>query len=268
MTKLIKYRLRKIIDTLFLLLAKITKTNLTYVGYTQKGILVWGNDEVTGEKFVREKILKKYIGENPVFFDVGSNIGEYSFALKNEFPDSKIYSFEPNPSSYKKIVLKAKEKDILFFRTGLSSTCGTGLIYDYEKDTWNQHASIYKEVITQIHKSENYVSAEFPMDTLDNFCTKNKIDKIDFLKIDTEGSELEVLKGGKEMLNGNKIKIIQFEFNEMNVISRTFLKDYYTLLKNYDIYRINPKKLVHLPTYKTENEIFKYQNFLAISKFI
>jgi len=66
----------------------------------------------------------------------------------------------------------------------------------------------------------------------------------------------------------NNIDIIQFEFNEMNIISRVFLKDYYELLPQYNFYRISSKYLIPMPIYKTENEIFKFQNILAINKSI
>ena len=75
------------------------------------------------------------------------------------------------------------------------------------------------------------------------FCIKNNIDKIDLLKLDTEGSEYEVLLGGRKMLLNNKIKTIFFEFNEMNVFSRVFFRDFYKLLKNYKIY---PRKFILL----------------------
>jgi hypothetical protein len=86
------------------------------------------------------------------------------------------------------------------------------------------------------------------------------------LKIDTEGSELEVLKGAEKMLCNKKIDIIQFEFNSLNVISRVFLKDFYDILKDFSLYRINTNCLIPLPKYDTENEIFKYQNFLAVRR--
>jgi len=227
----IKGAIKKIITSVFLILAKITKTNLTYAGYAQKSILNWGNDTKTGEKFVREIIVKKFISEKPVFFDVGSNVGEYSIALKREYPNAKIYSFEASANTYKKILPEARKENITFLNIGLSSKIGTMTIYDYKMDTWNQHASLYKDVIKDIHNSDEYIQEEVAMDTLDNFCIKNKIETIDFLKIDTEGSELEVLKGAKDLIESNKIKIIQFEFNEMNVISRVFLKDYYSSLR-------------------------------------
>ena len=61
---------------------------------------------------------------------------------------------------------------------------------------------------------------------------EKKIDDIDFIKIDVEGHELAVLQGAVNMINQNRIKVIQFEFNVANILSRVFLKDFYDLLEN------------------------------------
>jgi hypothetical protein len=64
------------------------------------------------------------------------------------------------------------------------------------------------------------------LSTLGSFCRDHGIQRIDFLKIDTEGNELKVLQGAKSMLQSNSIHSIQLEINEMNVVVRVFLKDF------------------------------------------
>jgi FkbM family methyltransferase len=264
---LIKDFIRKNRDNFVIFLAKITKTNLTVIGYYQKGISIYGDAETTGEKFVIDEIIyKKIKNKTPIFFDVGANTGSYSLYLKKVFPQSVIYAFEPNLNTYKNIKKEALNEKIKFYNIGLRSSSGLGLIYDYKDKIGSEHASVYKQVFTDLHHTDNIEEIKFTSDTLDNFCFLNKINQIDFLKIDTEGSEYDILLGSTKMLVEKKINIIQFEFNEMNIISRVFLKDYYELLCDYNIYRITPKKLIPLIDYKTENEIFKYQNFLAIHK--
>lgn len=264
-----KVCLRKIAGNFIVALAQLTQNNLTLLGYRQKGVSNYGSNEVTGEKFVIENVLRRYIkAEAPVFFDVGASVGNYSLALKEQFPNSVIYAFEPNPNAFEKIPQNIQNKGIKFYNLGMGSTPGESLIYDYKNQSGTEHASVYKKVFTEIHKAVEVEEIKFINDTLDTFCRKNGIAKIDFLKIDTEGSELDVLRGAKMMLEKNNLDIIQFEFNEMNIVSRVFLKDYYEILNNYNIYRIASGRLIPLPKYKTENEIFKYQNFLAISKAI
>lgn len=250
-----------------LFFARIFRINLLVLAYKQMGILNFSNNKVSGEEFVIGNVLKKYVTtNNPVFFDVGANVGEYSLELRKKFQDAKIYSFEPSPVAYNLSLVKLRNSNIDSFNCGLGSEIGDGVIYDYNGNGGTVHASVYKEVIIELHGSDKYQKINFKRDTVDNFCKKNQIHCIDFLKIDTEGSELEVLKGSLSMLSAGKIKIIQFEFNEMNVISRVFLKDFYQLLKGYNIYRVNRSALIPIFEYKTQNEIFKFQNLLAIQK--
>lgn len=91
---------------------------------------------------------------------------------------------------------------------------------------------------------------------------------IHFIKIDTEGHELEGLKGALYAIRTRGVRAVQFEFNEMNVISRVFLKDFYDLLGDeWDFFRLDTRKLVSLGSrYDSANEIFKFQNLVAIRR--
>jgi len=138
-------------------------------------------------------------------------------------------------------------------------------MYTYKNDLSSQHSSLYKEVLIDLHRAEHLEVIEFKSTTLDEFCETNKIDFIDLLKIDTEGHEWDVLLGARRMLSERRIQFIQFEFNEMNVIARVFLKDFYDLLKDYRIYRLDSNRLIPLFEYSSANEIFRFQNFVAVS---
>lgn len=266
---LIKQILRNIIEETIIFIAKITKTNLLVTAYKKRGILNYQNDVISGERFVIKYILKKYVhSDHPIFFDIGAHEGKYSRVLKEEHPNSIIYSFEPNPHAHKKFLMDVKMKGLHIFNVGMGSGKKQSVIHDYANRLGSQHASIHRKVLEDIHNSNEITEIPISIDTIDNFCSTNHIKSIDFLKIDTEGTEFEVLLGAKSLLDKGGIKIIQFEFNEMNIISRVFLKDYYDLLTEYNLYRTSPNKLIPLPVYSTQNEIFQYQNFIAIHKSI
>lgn len=235
--------------------------------YNNIGILNYENDKVSGEDFLLAEVLPLYIStsKNTVFFDVGANIGEYSTNLAAIYSNSDIYSFEPNINTFN-ILRKNVDslKTITPINIGLSDTKKKSEIFTYLSDLNSQHASLYEEVFSELHKNTNIISINIELDSLDNFCIKNNINTIDFLKIDTEGNEWDVLTGSIQMINKGKIKIIQFEFNEMNIISRVFLKDFYQILKDYKIYRLSEKGLIPIFQYNSTNEIFKFQNILAI----
>ena len=103
--------------------------------------------------------------------------------------------------------------------------------------------------------------------TINIFCKQNKIKKINFLKMDTEGHELEVLKGASNLLNKNLIDFIQFEFGGCNINSRTFFQDYFYLLRDkFHIYRILKRGLHKITHYQEIYEQFLTTNYLAQSK--
>lgn len=219
---------------------------------------------LSGESYVIDTILKKYLPAQPVLFDVGANVGEYAVALRKHFPKAEIYSFEPSPATYQKLVKNTQNLDIKCIPLGLGAAPLQTEIYTYTNDDSSGHASLYKEVFEVVHQNKQIQAIGIELSTIDIFCQQNNLPLIDFLKIDIEGNELEALKGAKQMLDTQKIRIIQFEFGSMNVISRTFLKDFYDLLKGYNFYRCNTQKLDPLGAYNSINEIFQFQNILAI----
>lgn len=217
---------------------------------------------INGEYFFVKKFFKS--SKCPTIFDIGANIGQYAEKVKEINPTSKIYSFEPHPVTYNRLQMSAQQYNYNTFQIALGEKNGTILFYDYKDNTGSEHASVYKEVIEEIHgkiSSQIFV----PMMTLDLFCGEHAIENIDLLKIDVEGNELRVLEGAQNLINQNKISVIVFEFNEMNLISRVFLRDFFNILPNYNFFRLLPDGLVAIE-YNPLQEIFAYQNIVALRK--
>jgi len=213
------------------------------------------------EKFLKSFLVK--LNKNPIIFDVGANIGNYSKLVTKIRPDAKIIAFEPNKSAFCELKKLASNK-IITLNFGLSKNKTKAVLYN-QNDESNEHASIYAAVITSLHKKES-TKETIHLDTIDNICKQMHIETIDFLKIDTEGNELAVLQGALGMLKKQKIAAIQFEFNEMNVISHVFFKDFIDLLNNYNFFRITSFGLIPITYSPLKCEIFAYQNILAIKK--
>lgn len=238
--------------------------DLLSLAYQSIGIL---NYEDSGELFVINVVLKEYIKKNqPVFFDVGANVGEYSKELRKAFSNAEIYAFEPNCNTFEVLNKNLAGSDVKLFNLGIGSQAENKVIYTYEKDQTSGHASIYKDVLLTVHKAKEIKEVQFNMTTLDGFCQEKGIEYIDLLKIDAEGHELEIMNGARQMITQGKIGIIQFEFNETHIISRVFLKDFYEFLSDYSIYRLDAEKLIPLGEYSYVNEIFRFQNLLAVKK--
>lgn len=259
---------KEIFKHIILFLARVGQIDLLTFAYNRMGILNSENDVVSGESFVINDILKKEFVEknHVVLFDVGANVGDYAENLLKEFPKAKIFAFEPTPTAYSLLKKKLLNSSVKIFNIGFSSEKTIKKIYSYTQDAGSQHSSMFAEVFTKIHHTESVKEIDFNCTTIDDFCSENEIDFIDFIKIDTEGNELNILKGATKMLRENKINFIQFEFNEMNIFSRVFLKDFYDTLNQYEFYRLSEKKLIPLHEYNPTNEIFKFQNILAINK--
>ena len=225
------------------------------------------NEMHGGEKKFIENTLPVLIKtKKPVFFDVGANIGEITTALHAAMPLATIHSFEPNPE-----LIKVLEKNIGSFANiinkGLSDKISEANLFMNAENDESSLASMYHDVLTDLHLTSELKKVSIQLDVLDSFCMQHKIDRIDFLKIDTEGNELKVLKGAKGMIDNDRIGIIQFEFNEMNIVSRVFLKDFYDLLSaKYDFYRLTASDKIALGSYSSLHEIFRYQDMVLIHK--
>lgn len=185
------------------------------------GILNFESDKISGE----EHFVKHHISniEKGVIFDVGANVGTYSKLLRESNQNIEIYSFEPHPVTYQRLLENIENMDVKTFNVGVGSMLGTLNLYDYADNDGSSHASLYKEVIEEIHKVQT-VEHEVKIITLTAFANEHEIERVKLLKIDTEGHEMEVLKGFEQLIMENKVDLIHFEFNEMNVASRVFLR--------------------------------------------
>ncbi len=248
------------------------KINLHLYKLALRGIGVLNSEglTVTGEKYFIENILT--IIKPEVIFDVGANTDGYGVDLGKFIPDVKTYAFEPQPIIFKQLERNSKNKKIDVFNIGFSDQDSNAKLWDFADDAELKHtqptstlATIYPNVIKDLfkQKSKHY---NIVLTTIDKFCKTRKIDNIDFLKIDTEGSEFRILNGAKKLLLSNKIKIVLFEFNEMNIYSRVFMKDFLDLMPNFKFYRLLPCGLLDLSNYQPKlHEIFAYQNVIAIN---
>ena len=213
-------------------------------------------------------ILPNFIRKDkPVLFDIGAHRGLYSKMLRQAFSTSIIYCFEPNPILFGD--LKQINDTCHVFHTAMNDKTGPYNLYYSDSVSvpfdHTQLASGNREVYSKIYQSNNIKTIACQADTVDNFCKTNGIDHIDFLKIDTEGNELNILKGARKLLETENIDVIQFEFNEMNILSKTFIKDFEDLLPNYDLFRIRSRGLIPIANVSSQNLIFMFQNIVAIN---
>jgi len=139
--------------------------------------------------------------------DVGANVGQSAILFASELPNSKIFCLEPVCSTYLSLVRNTGPLDsVRCFQVGLSSTNGDAVMRIDRKS----EASAIVEW-SEVSPNEHPLTEIVTVTTLDSFCKANEIFAIDWLKIDTEGWDLECLKGGIRMLGEGNVGLIQVE---------------------------------------------------------
>lgn len=209
------------------------------------------------------KSLKGFLDKG-IVFDVGANRGHWACMFSNIFPKISIYSFEPSPSTFKNFLVPATSSvsTIKAFNKGLGSTSGTLPFKEYiEGDTLSSFV-----VDANFHSHESYFTY---VDVVsgDEFCLANKISTIDFLKIDVEGFEFEVLDGFKDMISKKAIQIIQFEYGYTNADAGHTLKDFFSFLssKGYIVGPLKPYGVIFMDFDYALNNFNSGPNFVAVS---
>lgn len=170
-------------------------------------------------------ILKRKIEKDePICcFDVGANIGQTAKKMSRYFPSATIYCFEPVNQTYQSLTENVKDdQGIKTFNFALGTGKGEMEIFLFPNSQWNSLSA----PVSERAKKTGGPSQTVRVETIDNFVKQNNIKKIDILKSDTEGYELEVLKGASDCLQNQIIEYLYLEvgFNEKDTQHTYFPK--------------------------------------------
>jgi FkbM family methyltransferase len=154
-------------------------------------------------------LLKKYSKEQSLcFFDVGANVGHTAKKISSYFPNASIHCFEPIKDTYATLVENLKNyPNIHTYHLAMGSSTGEAEVFHREHSEWN---SLVKQLNEEAREA-GAVPERIKVDTIDHFVDQKGVRKIDFLKSDTEGFELEVLKGAKNMLQNQLVGMLYIE---------------------------------------------------------
>ena len=210
-------------------------------------------------------VIKKFIPGYEVVFDVGANRGEWAKWVIRSNPAIALHCFEPSIFTFKNLLAKNFPPNVICNNFGLSSKEERLPLFIFEEGS--VFNSLYGTWTTKAQRVSREGKTEtIKLQALDGYCSEKNIQAIDFLKIDVEGHELEVLRGSTEMLKQGKIGTIQFEYGTCNIYSKVLLKDIFEFMEafSYRFHKILPKKLIPIERYSSEIENFQYSNWLAM----
>lgn len=246
-----------------------TRLDLLPIVNKRLGLCQHGSFEESGEAFFVKNVLVHIIDtkQDAIIYDVGANEGDYAQLVLTTIPGCKIYCFEPNPPTAKRLNARFdKNRALSVHPVGIGEQSGETILYDFANCDGSYFASVYRDALFAQSRVAVVREIPIPVVTLDEFCESQSSSTIDLLKLDTEGHEYAALQGAKKLIRENRIRCIHFEFNEMNVFSRVFLRDFYDLLINYEFFRLRSDGLISLGPYSARNEIFQYHNIVAVQK--
>lgn len=142
--------------------------------------------------------------EGDTVFDLGANFGLFTrFLSESVGGQGKVYSFEPSDDMYEVLTSNCEKLNLAnsrVFKTALSDRSGTTemVIPIREDGTLNHYEGSISGEAKSADVPVKHISVE--TSTLDDFCSHHSIAKIDFIKCDVEGHEIEVLKGARKTL--------------------------------------------------------------------
>ena len=210
-------------------------------------------------KFLVEKKLLKM----RYFFDIGAHHGESIRLFTQYFQIKNIISFEASPLNYdrlkkninninsnsndSKIILEryaiGSKKQSIYLNQSLESSSST-------INKINFQSKYYKRKNKFLGSKEKFFKKiKVKMITLDDYIIENNIKRIDFLKIDTEGYEFEILKGLKQ--NIFKVKLILFEHHYDDMIKKNYtFSEIHNLLVDNNFKQILKTKMPFRKTFE------------------
>lgn len=158
--------------------------------------------------------LKKHIKENAVILDIGANIGNHTIFFAKECKAQKIYSFEPTQKTFQILKENIRINRLDNMVVAINAALG-------DKDT-------HVDVIVDVKDAgSNHVEENMNGDTVMNSLDSLRIDdRIDFVKIDVEGYEYEVLRGAEKTISKDRpdifIEIFDINYDKVHSLLSSF----------------------------------------------
>ena len=223
----------------------------------------YSNEGLSFQHNGEEQLIRKLrAADFSTAFDVGANFGDWTLCAVAAWPNCHVHAFEVAPVTYKtleeRIQLSAWRNRVTLNCFGLSDTNSTMPMYFYP-----EHPEL---TCDNPRHGDSAVAFSASLLAGDGYVSSRGIDSIDFLKIDVEGAEFQVLKGLERTLSSARVHCVQFEYGAFATQTRRLLGDFYSLLgSRYWIGKIYPT-YVEFKNYDWRMEDFRFANYLCVSR--
>lgn len=224
----------------------------------------------SGEVVLFQKLVHLHsVSKQPLcVFDVGANQGNFLKSLSDHLKGVPyhIHAFEPSKSTFDILT-----ENIHHLPDITLNNCGLGKEKS-ELELFSDHqgsglASLYKRRLEHLGIDLKY-REKVRIKTLSDYCGDAEVERIDLLKLDVEGHELEVLQGGQSLFKERKVGMVSFEFGGCNIDSRTYFQDFWYFFKENgmdNIFRLTPTGyLAPVKKYHEAYEQFRTTIFIAM----
>lgn len=223
------------------------------------GVLNHHGFEASGELSFLRRVLGPIPA--PVVLDVGAHRGRYARAVLGVSPRAVVHALEPHPVPFAE--LSRVEGLAGAYRLAASAQRGKARLYDASERSGSELATLVPGVFELLY-ARRPAPLEVETTTLDAFVEERGIERVDLLKIDVEGHELEVLRGAERLLRERRVGWIQLEFGAPQLVNHGSVLALSRALEGYKLYRVLGHGLLELDTLAPyEREIFAYQNLVA-----
>lgn len=188
---------------------------------------------------------------SPTCLDVGANTGQTIDLLKGILSKPIIYALEPSSSTFQTLANNHRaSENVHLFQLGAGNENGELSINKLSTSELNSFLSPAYFPWINDDKAYEIESEKVKVTTLDDFIEKNSIAEIDLLKSDTQGYDLNVLRGAESALRGGKVKhvLVEANFFEMYVDQGHFT-DIYRYLEKHDFHLIDLYEKVRNPVH-------------------
>lgn len=188
-----------------------------------------------------------------VIFDVGANKGDATIEFAQSFPRAIIYSFEPDQATLPELRRRTDsyQARVKVFNFALGARTESRELTINKSSGGNSFLDISPGIgqFAAGDWTQPVAKAQAEIQTLDHFCSVNNIKIIDLLKVDTQGFEMEVLKGGSQVITPSRTKVIHIEVLFVELYkNQAFFDQVYKELANRGFRLVG----LYNPFYKTE----------------